>query len=329
MTPKSTILQTVSQALRDGLVTTSDLETIIQQHTSTESAEQKQPPSKLSAVDVMFYIAGIVFFAAIMALVTQSWEGGPATRILLSAGVGLVLWLIAAYLLRLPKPSDIQRGLSNSLLLTGSFSLIAGGFIIARELFTYEDFNFFATAGTLAVLGSIHIAFGGKIKRDIVTLIGALLVVAAFPSLVSGIIQGAMLPGFIYSLIIVVSAALLAYATRILAWTGINSKGTERAFDPLSAFAALMALYVASFDNSYGILWLLALVVGIIGLFYLSIVMQDKFMLGNGSLFLVIAIITISYRYFSDSVAVSLLVSAAGLLGTAIMAANINRRYIK
>lgn len=103
----------------------------------------------------------------------------------------------------------------------------------------------------------------------------------------------------------------------------------QDAFDPLAAFVGLLAMYVASFGE-YGVLWQVLLISSVFGIFYLSIIAQNKHLLGNGSFFLVLAVITISFRYFSGySVTISLIVATLGLLGTAAIAASINRKYFK
>ena len=327
MDNKEHILTAVSDALEAGKITKNDLLEVIRRN-SAKHTDSTEVSGRLSAVDIMFYIAGIVLFAAIATLIGQSWDSGPALRIFLSAGIGALLWAAALFYIHSPKTDDIRRGMTNSLLLTGSLLLIGGGFIIASELVGSDEANFYAFSLTLALLGVLHISFGWQIRRAFTLLLGILLSVAAFPVLVFGILDGSDVPLFINCLIFAATGGLLAYATRTISRVSAGVSGAERTFDPLSAFIVLMSLYAASYDESTGLFWLLVLVLGIVGLFYLSITAQNKLLLGNGSLFLVLSIITISYRYFSDNVAVSLLVSAAGLLGTAIMAAHINRRYL-
>lgn len=322
------LLETISEALETGVITKNDLQVLIANRTSASPSERKAP--RVSAVDIMFYIAGIVLFAAIIALISQSWDSGVGMRISLSTGIGTLLWTVALYLLRLSGENDMRRGMTGALLLTGSLSIIAGGFIIAHEFVDYTDFNFYATAATLALLGALHLGFGSYIKKDLIVLLGVLLAVTAFPSIVFGLLRDGDMPLFVNCLIVTISGGLLAYATRVTSMVGIGSKNMARAFDSLSAFTVLMSLYAASYDNDTGLLWLLVLIGGIVGLFYLSIITQDKLMLGNGSFFMVLAIITISFRYFSGyGVATSLFIGAAGLIGTAIVATIINRRYLK
>ncbi len=326
MDKKAKLLDAVSAALKDGTISRGDLQKLMSRH-GTKLIKEDQP-GRLSAVDVMFYVASIVLFAAIVALVNQVWDEGLAVRAFLSAGVGALFWAAALYFLIRPRTSDIERGMTNALLLTGSLSIIFGGFVIAHGYTPHSsDLSFYAISIALVVLGLVHMAFGWQIKRALLLLTGVLLFTASFPSFAFGILGETDTPFFIYCLVVATSGGLLAYITRIVARYGV---GTEqgRIFDPLAVFTILMSLYVASYDDS-GLVWLLVLVMGIIGLFYLSIITQNKLLLGNGSFFLVLAIITISFRYFSGNAAISLLISAAGLLGTAVMAAHINRRYIK
>ena len=331
MDSKLKIIAHITESLDKGIITKRDLQNIIDKHSSqADDTPAKKPSNRLSAVDIMFYIAAIVLFAAIVALIGQSWDNGIGMRIFLSAGIGVLFWSVATYFIQFTKTNDIRGGITNALLLTGSLSLIAGGFIIANEFVDFDDFHFYAVATTLTALGLLHIVFGWQIRRDLLVLMGTLLTVAAFPTLVLGLLSEADVPMFINCLVVAISGGLLAYATRVVSWIEASSSGAARAFDSLSAFIALMSLYVASYDSGTGFLWLLVMILGIVGLFYLSITMQDKLMLGNGSLFLVIAVITISFRYFSGyGVATSLFIGALGLIGTAIVATTINRRYIK
>ena len=329
MTNKAALLNSVSEALTDGTISKNDLRALLKNQTEAGPAGNKQS-TRLSAVDVMFYIAGIVLFAAIMALIAQSWESGAGIRIVLSVGIGIILWLGAYVLLESKQQSDIRRGLTGALLLTGSLCLIAGGFIITGEVTNYDNPSLYLVAGTLFALGMLHIGFAWRTRQSLILLIGILLGVMAFPAFAIALLQNSDVPQYVYNLIFAVSGWLLAYATRVITRLDTSRANLARSYDSLAAFTILMSLFAASFTDSTGLIWLLALIAGIVGLFYLSIVMQDKLLLGNGSFFLVLAVITTSFHYFSGyGVAVSLLISAAGLLATAALAAMINRRYIK
>ena len=62
----------------------------------------------------------------------------------------------------------------------------------------------------------------------------------------------------------------------------------------------------------------------------MSIAHQSRYLLGSASFFLVLTIITIPFKYFSDyGVTTSLIIASVGLLGTAAAATSINKSYLK
>jgi zinc transporter ZupT len=101
MRTKQEILAELQAGLIAGVVTEADLKPFISAQpvaVVAEGAVVESKPDKLSAVDVMFYIAGIVLFSTIMSSIAQSWSDGNAfVHIFLSAGIGFILWAIALY----------------------------------------------------------------------------------------------------------------------------------------------------------------------------------------------------------------------------------------
>lgn len=332
MKTREEILADIHEGLETGVISQADLAgfgTPLSKPAAPAVPSNK--PDKLSAVDVMFYIAGFVLFAAIMSVIAQSWNDGNAfVHVLLSAGLGLGMWSLAYYLINNPVQNEVRRGLINSLLLTGALSVIVGGYIISNEITNgYEQVNYFAGSITLLVVGGLHIGFDRLIKRDLILLLGILLCVAAFPVFVIGILQNTDTSIDIWTTIIILSAGLLAYATRVVAKLKPDRHAVGSAFDGLAAFTALISMYAASFSD-YGVLWQLLLIGGVFGIFYLSIVMQNKSLLGNASFFLVLTVITISFKYFSGyGVTLSLILATMGLLGSAAIASGINKKYFK
>lgn len=336
MKDKQTILAEIQESLRAGVLTEADIKSFIAPQPEPSlviptPVEIENKPERLSAVDVMFYIAGIVFFSTIMSLIVQSWDSGDALmHILLSAGVGIILWLIVYYLASSPFQSDTRKGLTNALLLTGSLLLVAGGYVITNELIGgFGVVNYLPGAVALAILGAVHLGFDRLIKKDLTLLMGVLLSVAAFPALLFGILQDADLPMDVWSFILIMSMILLAYATRVIAKINPDRQKIHSSFDSFAAFVALMLMYISSFGE-YGVVWLGILIAAVFGIFYLSIISQNKHLLGNASFFLVLTVITISFKYFSDfGATTSLIVATCGLLGSAAIASNINKKYFK
>lgn len=339
MKTRNEILTDIHEGLSNGVISEADLKSFMMpqpevsanQPQSKEAKTRESSPHKISAVDAMFYIAGVILFSAIMSIIVQSWNDGSAVvHIMLSAGVGVGLWLVAFYLTRSSRQNDIRKGLINALLLTGSLSVIVGGFIIMNELVgDFEQTDYAAGAATLAILGGIHIALDRYIRRDLILLMGTLLLVTAFPTLLFGFLQEVDISVDIWSVIIIISAALLASATRVIAKINPDRQVIHSAFDSFAVFITLLAMYISSFGD-YGVMWLVALVASILGIFYLSIIYQNKHLLGSGSFFLVVTVITIAFKYFSGyGVTTSLIISAMGLLGSAATASTINKKYFK
>lgn len=323
MRTKQALLEEVAAGLRQGVITKSDLDTI-----AVVSSAVK-PSDKTTAVDVMFYIAGIVLYAAMLSVIWQTWgSGDTVTHILMSAGAGLAMWAFAYYLVMGAVRNDIRKGLINALLLTGSLAVITGGFIITSKIVGgFDDMPFVSTALTLAILGVAHMLFDRLVKKDFIVLMGVLLSVAVFPTLLFGMLEDANAPSDVWFVIIIASAGLLAVTTRVMARRMVDRRKIGSAFDSLAAFVALGAMYAASFGG-YGLLWSVGLIGGVLGIFYLSILSQNKHLLGSGSFFLVVMVITMSFRYFSGfGATASLAIAALGLLGTAAIASGINKRY--
>lgn len=328
------MLAELRQALTIGIVTEDDIRSLLTQPVPAQTAgvaKDQDKPEKLSAVDVMFYIAGIILFSAIMSMIAQSWEEGNAfVHILLSAGIGAGLWSLAYYLIKNPLQNDVRKGLINSLLLTGSLCITVGGYIIANQIVGgFGEINFIPGAVMLAVVGGMHLWFDRLVKKDLILLMGTFLGVAAFPALIFGILQGANLSPDVWALVLMISAGLLAFATRVVAKFNPDRPKMHNSFDGFAAFVALMSMYVVSFGD-YGVVWLAVLACSVFGIFYLSIIAQNKHLLGNGSFFLVLVVITIAFKYFSGfGITVSLVVATMGLLGSAAIASGINKKYFK
>lgn len=335
---KPELLQEITGALANSVITPQDLEQFIINPTPTYAqateadhtsvVEPAQVSRHLSAVDALFYIAGLILFAAIVSTIVQSWEAGDvAWHLFLTLGTGTALWIVAAILAR-QRQTAILEGLKNALILTGSLSLILGGYIVTNELLgTYDELDFFPFAVTMAVIAVIHLAFDRLMKNSFTLLLGIMLGVFAVPLAFFGILRDIEAPVDAWAVVILLTAGLLAAAARVAGRIYPERPGVSRAFDSFAAFIGLGAMYAASFGD-FGVMWLFLLIIGIIGLFYASIIRHEKPLLGSASVFLVIAIITISFRYFSEfGVTVSLVIAALGLLGTAAIATTISKKY--
>lgn len=333
MDDKLTLLNKIRDALASGVLARDDLQQFVPERSPEQldgtTATHERRKSRTSAVDVMFYIAGVILYAALLSVIAQTWEdNSPLLRIFLSVGLASILWGVAYYLAKSPYVSDIRTGLTNALLFTGSLSSITGAYILINELIGgYDELNFFAGAIAFFLTGLIHIGFDKLVRKDVILLVGTLLCVISVPATLFGVIQDSGAGSDIYLLIFVFAAGLLAYATRTVARVYMQQRFAGGSFDTLAAFVGLGAMYIGTYAD-YSIMWFIALIASILGIFYASVLAQDRHLLGSASFFLVISVITISFKYFIDfGVSISLLLATIGVLAAAAAASTIHKRY--
>jgi hypothetical protein len=336
MKNKQDILSEIQVSLRAGIIAEADLQVFMHESSRIPAVAEVSKTSaksadKLSAAETMYYIAGIVLYAAILSVIVQSWSSGNVLmHTLLSAGIGAILWSTAYYLIKSSRQNELRSGLINSILLTGSLLLVTGGYIITNELFgSFGEINFIPGAVMLAVLGAVHVAFDRLLKRELTLMMGIFLLTASVPALLFGFLKDANAPKDLWSIVLIISAGLLAYATRVVAKITPDRNRISNYFDSFSTFVIFATMYLSSFGE-LGVVWLVLLIAGVFGIFYLSIINQNKHLLGYASVFMIITVVTISLRYFSSfGITASLFVATLGLLGSAAAASSINKKYFK
>jgi hypothetical protein len=334
---KQQLLENLRQAIAGGVVSEQEVRDMLspQSDTIAPAAVTTGAPApvrpKISAVEVMFYIAGIVLFSAIMSYVFQLGDGSNIVlRFSASAGVGACLWLVAYILHRQPTQTDITRGLDNSLALSGSLSIITGSFLLAQSLAGIGgSITPLSVAVTLAVLYVLHILYDHLVHKDLLFLLAVVMGAGVFPALMAAILQPLNPSSDVWAVVSLGSLGLLVAASRVTEHMQPDRRALHRPFDALAVFLGLSTMFAASFD-SYGIFWLALMIAAVFALFYTSIVLRSKAFLGTASVFLVVAVLTISFRYFRGAGAsFSLIIAAIGLIGSAAIASSINRKYFK
>lgn len=298
---------------------------VLQRKVSEESVH-----NKLSAVEILFYLAGGVLYASLMAMAAQTGENGAAMRvgILLVSGFGL--WALVYYLGRRNNDvvSENRTGFINAMLLTGCLALISGGVMAAVES-TSSDMFGYALALAFLILGGLHLFFDSIFRRIILVFLGFILLTAAFPTLLLTLLGSSEVSTDVRAMIGVATGGLLAAAGSIASRTVPRREGLKDSFLSLAGFIVLASVYAASLTSRVAALWSIVLPLLIFGAFYVSIQRRSKNFLVTGSVFLVMYVMTIAFKYFSGfGAAFSLLLSATALLGTAFMAASLNKRYI-
>ncbi len=326
---KKQAIDYIRQALDTGVVTPADLRQLIDynQPTAVRYDQSSDTGSHLSAVEIVFYIAGLILFAAIISVVAQVWSDGIITRLVLCLGVGLGLWGLV-YILSRRQTTDIEEGIKNAALLTGSLLICSGAVFVGADLFGKNQIpSYMIAAAVLFVLSLIHIIYDRLIKHDLLLMAAILLGIAVFPVIVNGLLLEFETSSTLFKLVIAGSALLLMATTRFVKKYNPERKMPAGVFDNISVLIILSILYILTFDE-LGLLWLLILIIVIIGIYYMSIARRNQQFLAIATIFLVVTITTISFRYFSGfGVTTSLIISAVGLLATGAVASNINKRY--
>lgn len=325
MRPKEELLQELKTAVDSGVVTRHDVDALFGQ----SSPDQSVPSKKFSVAHSLFYVAGIILFAAVLSVIGQTWEGGTILHLLLTLVAGSLLWLVAYAVGKASsEDTDTRRGLADALLLTGSLLMITGGYIVTNLFGAYGTVDFFQAAPALLILAVVHGGVWFVIRRDLVYLMAILLGVATIGAVVLGLLRDMNATGDIWALAFIALFALLSWATHVVARLRPETAHLASAYDKLSITVGLLVMYIASFSEA-AILWYMALAGAIVGVYYLSIVARQKILLGTASVFLVLMTITLSFRYFSAfGVTTSLILSAMAILGVAMLATNINKKYL-
>lgn len=339
MNSREQLLQNIEQGLSAQVISKQDLENVLHQtptnveHTTPSQAEPPTPEPKnhMSVIDVLFYLAGIIFFAALMTMVSQVGQDSLGTRLLISLGTGLTFWVASYALSRRPTPSDTQSGLISSLLLTGSLSIIAGGFILTIDLTdNLAESAGLAYAVTFALLGLAHVLFDRLLRNTILIVLGLILFVAVFPAAMEGLLAPTNPPVDVWGIVGIATGLLLAYGGKFISLSAKGRKSFKGSFESVAAFIVLATIYQMEFVSHIGLFWELTLPFVIYLAFFVSIKRRSTQFLLTGSLFLVLFLITISFKYFSGlGAAFSLILSAFSILATAFVAVNINKKYIK
>lgn len=327
MLGKDKLLGELRSAIDEGLVTRQEIERILGGQKSA-ARQDKGGSKRVSVVQSLFYVSGIILFAAILSVIAQTWEGGVLLHLMLTVLLGGTIWAVAFMLDRYGSSSDIRQGLGDALLLTGSLLMITGGYIIINSFGSYGSVDFFEAAPALLALAFVHTAFYYVLRRDLLYLMAIFLGVASIGSLLFGILRDADASGNAWAFVFIAVLGLLSWTTHTVSQLTKSTVRMQESLDRPVIILVLVTAYIASFGNLAG-LWYLALAIGICGVYYLSILKRQKILLGTASTFLVLMTITIAFRYFADfGLTVSLVISAMGILSVAALASQLSKKYL-
>ena len=337
MSAKEELLSSIKEGLASGEITSADLRTLTHEEPANSgvveavAAVEKTSGHKMSIVDGLFYVAGLILFVSLLVTSQQAATDGSAVQAVILLGTGSLVWLLTYIFGTQPDQTDVKKGLVNSMMLTGCLTVIAGGISLAYSLSTGNGVSMgYYVTFVLLFLGLVHLLFDQGFRHIILIVFGLLLSVAVFPTFLGTVLSESSVSSDIWAMVAIATGVMLAYAAKFASMALPERKSLYQPFLSLSSVIVLGAIYFASFAGEVAILWELLLPFMIYLAFFVSIKRRSRDFLFSGSLFLVLFLITVSFKYFSGlGVSFSLMLSALSLLATAFVASNINKKYIK
>lgn len=325
------LLTLIKKGLTDNTITRDDLHQLLKGDTAPSndtSKDQKKPDASIA----MFLVGGIIIYAALFAFNDQVF--GRIT-VMPSAVLFIIAASVAWGIVLTNKTSADEQdpymdGGVKMISLFGSLSLITGASVlfisILETISLTESSSFLLMAAISLLIGALHLWFGKSSARLYSINIGTLLITGSFLAVIAAVFYDVDSINFWVTVFILLSGILAALSRKISQL--LDTPSTSASMDSLATLIALGVMYIASFDDAVGFFWLLLSFISIFSLYYRSIQLQGKQFLGLASLFLSLIIITISFRYFSGAgITFSLLISAIGVIGTAVVANNINKKF--
>ena len=331
MKTKEEIRAIVREGLEAHVITADDVREFLGVETVvTEPLVPARSGAKSFVQAAIFYIVGIVLYFAVMSAIWQMPTGSFGLHVVMSVGFGVAAWITAYMVGRQNHQDEVREHMTGALLLLGSLLLATGAFYITREV-TGDSISLYNVIPGLVVLSLLHAGGYALMRRSILFVLGVFLSVSAVGSLALGLVSdlGADwdVRMLLMSLAIIGSFGLLVSAQRTLAGMREETIALKPAFDEFAVFFSLLVMYINTYMAFAGV-WYIFLVLAIFGLFYLSIRTRKRTLLITASFFLVLTILSVSFRYFTDfGVTASLIASAIGLLGVGVLATNLNKRY--
>ncbi len=347
MISKEILLEMVRDGLDSGAITKADLAEFVGPTETSGTASvtpvkpmvlktkqrhaQEHANNALTVIDTLFYLAGIIIFASLGAAVAEvGTDVGTSSAILLVPG--LIFWAGAYKFGKRSELSETTKGLVNALVLSGCLSVISGVMLAASQLVgsSADASAAYVFAAALALLGGVHLTYDKFFRHAIPVVLGMYLIIAAFPTVLFGLLANANPPIDVWTVIFMGVGTLTAYGGIIASKTAPGRGYLKGAFLPVAGVLVLGSAYTASLASQAAVVWQVILPLLIYGAFFYSVKRRSQNFLFTGAMFLALDLITMSFKYFSGlGVSFCLILSAAALLGTAFLAIDINKRYIK
>jgi len=317
---KNTLLQNITQALRDGIIVPSDLRILME-------AQEVHAPRAFSISGILYYIGGGIAFLGIGIFVGQQWSDlSSFLRILLTLGAGLAFFVAAALLEstkkldRVPDAFHFLAGL-----------LIPGGVFVTLNELGFHGGNF-GPGIIFAMFFLLYVLAYRFMSRNLLLTFSVLYATFAFFLLTSALMGNA--PTFNETDYIAYRFVALGASYIFLGYAFRES--SRRVLSPfLYGFGALAVLGGAfalqGWSPTQSIFWEILSPGLVFGAMFLAIHIRSRVMLFLGAVFLIGDIFKITQEYFRDSLSWPLLLIFAGflLIGVGYLTFYLNRKYLR
>ena len=336
---KQKILDELKQAIDSGIVDARDVQSALTSKTPSIEVAKASPlvdipesKQKMSISSIFYHIAGVLLFGVLSSIIIQTpGTGNFLLHLTLTAVVGVLLWGIASVLARHQSVDSTTSGIESALLVTGSLSVLAGVFVAAFHFAPTNGFgNTLVLLAVFFLLASVmHFVADILLRRFFLVGVGVLTSVAAIALIAFRLLIEMRASFDIWAVVVIGLAGWLAIVTRLFARSLYVGRLHANSFDGLALWVALIVAYAASYGE-YGAIWLIGLLIAVFGLFYASVVQRKRYFLGTAAAFMVLTLVTISFKYFSGfGITVNLSLSVITILGSAYVVSQVNQRYFK
>ena len=300
--------------------------------------EVKHPKKKtqlsVTAPKIMFTIGAVLLFVGISIALFQEFEDSQAFVFsIITLLFAFLSWSGAHYLNKTADDDlaedDIKIGLIDSSLLLGSLFLGTSVVLWTIALDTLEGRALLTVSLLfLSVYIACHILIYSLTKRLLPLAIAGLSIGGLYTSLSSLIFYGISDPTVVTFLSVVLGFVFIAVGYVFYSKTdGKELRGPFWSLGGLIIAGSLYALTVI--ESPLQMLWIILYPAVIYLAFIMSIKLQIKTFLFTGSLFLIIYIISIVFRYFADGLgpAFAFIVSALAIIGSATLSLQLKKKY--
>ena len=293
---------------------------------STSEAAALPEPKHLSINEIMYYIGAAIVVLGVTLLIGQNWELlSFSGRLLVTIGLGLVMFLAGTYLIREKKTESVGSAFH----VVAAFALTAGMAVLfdgaGRDVSANDSIALQAGALLLVYAATFYLV------RNVVFALLTIVFSSAFFWYLLGAVVGDISEDWTFAAMRFMGLGV-AYLVLAYALTKTRFNRLNRA---LYGFGTLFllggALGMAETEASGQFLWEIMLYpLFLVSGFYYSTVVRSGAMLVWSTVFLMIYIMVISGKYFAESIGwpIALMFAGLALIGTGYLAVTLKKRYI-